>query len=120
MNINKSQEQWTSLGDLSLVTCLPKPWTCGPEGAYLILLMKIEDCGPDTEDGFISSKSSFTVMDSFDDVTLPVSGNQRSRKYIILNVRLNFQLFLCMLSVTRKVFKDCKNCIYNNISEAIP
>ena len=57
LNMDKSQEQWASLGDLSIVTRLPKPWTCGPEGASFSVWMKIQDCGPDGEDGYISSKS---------------------------------------------------------------
>ena len=55
--INKSRQQWASLDDLSLVTCLSKPWTCGPEGASLSAWMKIQDCDPDGQDGNISSKS---------------------------------------------------------------
>ena len=55
--MNKSQEQWASLGDLSLVTCLPKPWTCGPEGASLSVWMKIEDCSENGTDSYISSMS---------------------------------------------------------------
>ena len=57
LNMNKSQEQWASLGDLSLVTCLPKPWTCGPEGASLSVWLKIEGCGVNGTDGYISSIS---------------------------------------------------------------
>ena len=57
LKMNKSQEQWASLGDLSLVTCLPKPWTCGPEGASLSVWMKIEDCIENGTDGYISSTS---------------------------------------------------------------
>ena len=57
LRINKSLEQWASLGDLSLVTCLPKPWTCGPEGASLSVWMKIEDCSENGTDGYISSMS---------------------------------------------------------------
>ena len=53
---NKSHNQWVSLGDLSLVTCLPVPDTCGPEGASLSVWLKIEDCD-ENKDGFISSLS---------------------------------------------------------------
>ena len=53
----KEQRQWVSLGDLSLFTCFPKPWTCGPEGASHSVWLKIDDC-PSEHNGHITSRYS--------------------------------------------------------------
>ena len=51
----RGQRQSISLGDLSLFTCFPKPWTCGTEGASLSVWLKIEGC-PNEDNGHITSR----------------------------------------------------------------